>query len=93
MKESAEKDLEAAKPALESALAALNSITPKDIASLKALKNPPDIVKRIFDCVLLLRSGLYFWIFTSQLWTRSSASQSRSKSLQEIVCLGKEPDC
>ena len=58
VKESAEKDLEAAKPALESALAALNSITPKDIASLKALKNPPDIVKRIFDCVLLLRQVL-----------------------------------
>jgi dynein heavy chain, axonemal len=37
------------------ALDALNSITPKDIGSLKALKNPPDIVKRIFDCVILLR--------------------------------------
>jgi dynein heavy chain, axonemal len=37
------------------ALKALNSITPKDIGALKALKNPPDIVKRIFDCVLLLR--------------------------------------
>lgn len=37
------------------ALDALNSITPKDIGALKALKNPPDIVKRIFDCVLLLR--------------------------------------
>jgi hypothetical protein len=34
---------------------ALNSITSKDIGSLKALKNPPDIVKRIFDAVLLLR--------------------------------------
>ena len=55
VKESAEKDLEAAKPALDAAVAALNSITPKDIASLKALKNPPDVVKRIFDCVLLLR--------------------------------------
>lgn len=55
MKESAQKDLEAAKPALDAAVAALNSITPKDIASLKALKNPPDVVKRIFDCVLLLR--------------------------------------
>jgi hypothetical protein len=31
------------------------SIQPKDITSLKALKNPPDVVKRIFDCVLLLR--------------------------------------
>lgn len=37
------------------AVSALNSITPKDIGALKALKNPPDIVKRIFDCVLLLR--------------------------------------
>jgi hypothetical protein len=37
------------------ALKALNSITPKDIGGLKALKNPPDIVKRIFDSVLLLR--------------------------------------
>lgn len=55
VKESAEKDLEAAKPAMDAAVAALNSITPKDIASLKALKNPPDVVKRIFDCVLLLR--------------------------------------
>ena len=37
------------------AVKALGSITSKDIGSLKALKNPPDIVKRIFDCVLLLR--------------------------------------
>jgi dynein heavy chain len=51
----AERDLAAAKPALDAALAALNSISPKDITSLKALKNPPDVVKRIFDCVLLLR--------------------------------------
>lgn len=49
------QDLAAAKPALEEALSALNSITAKDINNLKALKNPPDIVKRIFDCVLLLK--------------------------------------
>ena len=55
VKEEAEKDLAAAKPALESALSALNSITPKDIVALKALKSPPDIVKRIFDSVLLFR--------------------------------------
>ena len=58
VKDDAEKDLAAAKPALDSALAALNSITQKDIVGLKALKNPPDVVKRIFDCVLLLRWGL-----------------------------------
>ena len=55
VKEEAEKDLAAAKPALEAALSALNSITPKDIVALKALKSPPDIVKRIFDSVLLFR--------------------------------------
>ena len=55
VKDDAEKDLAAAKPALDAALSALNSITSKDIVALKALKNPPDIVKRIFDCVLLLR--------------------------------------
>eukprot|EP00887_Chlorella_sp_A99_P001633 scaffold8.g1633.t1 len=60
VKEDAERDLAEAKPALDAALAALNSITPKDITALKALKNPPDVIKRIFDCVLLLR-----WV---QLW-------------------------
>ncbi len=55
VKDDAEKDLAAAKPALDAALSALNSITSKDIVALKALTNPPDIVKRIFDCVLLLR--------------------------------------
>jgi Microtubule-binding stalk of dynein motor len=55
VKNDAERDFAAAKPALDAALSALNSITPKDIVGLKALKNPPDVVKRIFDCVLLLR--------------------------------------
>ena len=54
-KDDAERDLMAAQPALDAALAALNSITPRDITALKALKNPPDVVKRIFDAVLLLR--------------------------------------
>ncbi|KAJ9508838.1 hypothetical protein QJQ45_028152, partial [Haematococcus lacustris] len=55
VKDDAERDLAAAKPALDAALSALNSISSKDITSLKALKNPPDVIKRIFDCVLLLR--------------------------------------
>jgi len=55
VKEDAERDLAAAKPALDAAVAALNSISPKDIQGLKALKNPPDVIKRIFDAVLLLR--------------------------------------
>ena len=55
VKADAEHDLAKAQPALDAAVAALNSITPKDIQGLKALKNPPDVVKRIFDAVLVLR--------------------------------------
>ena len=54
-KEEVEKDLEAAKPALLEAENALNAIKPDDIKNLKALKNPPIVIKIIFDGVLLLR--------------------------------------
>ena len=50
-----EKDLEAAKPALLEAESALNAIKSEDIKNLKALKNPPVVIKIIFDGVLLLR--------------------------------------
>lgn len=49
------RDLKAAKPALVAAEKALDAIRPDDIKGLKALKNPPNIIKRIFDAVLLLR--------------------------------------
>ena len=50
-----EKDLEEAKPALLEAENALNAIKAEDIKNLKALKNPPVVIKIIFDGVLLLR--------------------------------------
>ena len=56
------------------AVKALNSITPKDIGALKALKNPPDIVKRIFDCVLLLR----FYPLDKPQWQEVKGAQVRS---------------
>jgi len=53
-KDEVEKDLLAAKPALDDAENALKAITAKDIGLLKQLKMPPDLVKRVFDVVLLL---------------------------------------
>ncbi|MFN9901586.1 MAG: hypothetical protein ACK55Z_22945, partial [bacterium] len=50
-----EKDLEAAKPALLEAEDALKAIQPADIKNLTALKNPPSVIKIIFDGVLILR--------------------------------------
>mgnify|MGYP003961386239 CR=1 FL=1 len=56
VKESAEQDLAKAQPALLEAEAALKSIKAADITQLKALKTPPQLIKTIFDGVLILRS-------------------------------------
>ncbi|KAG9395874.1 Dynein heavy chain and region D6 of dynein motor [Carpediemonas membranifera] len=55
-KAKAEKHLEAAIPALEAAEQALNQIKPADIATLKKLAKPPNLIMRIMDGVLILRN-------------------------------------
>mmetsp|Transcript_13743 Transcript_13743/g.31844 ORF Transcript_13743/g.31844 Transcript_13743/m.31844 type:complete len:4493 (+) Transcript_13743:136-13614(+) len=59
-KEEVEEDLAAAKPALLEAETALSAISAKDIQGLKALKNPPVVIRVVFDGVLILkmRNGL-----------------------------------
>ncbi len=54
-KDDTQKDLETAQPALDAAIEALSSITTKDIQTLKKLQKPPELIKRIFDGVLILK--------------------------------------
>jgi len=77
-KAEAEKDLAAAGPALEEAKAALDSITPGDMKTLKALAKPPELIKRIFDGVVILMQfpldpgGCYFEVVKGTNWPTSS---------------------
>ncbi|KAH8056491.1 dynein light chain binding protein [Aureococcus anophagefferens] len=53
-KAAAEADLAKAQPFVDRANKAIESIKPKDIQEIKANKNPTDIIKMIFDCILIL---------------------------------------
>merc|ERR1719171_966040 len=55
MKEDVEADLAEAMPALEAALAALDTLSKKDIDEVKALKKPPGAVRLVLQCVCILK--------------------------------------
>ena len=55
IKEECESDLAEAIPALEAALAALNTLKPADITLVKAMKNPPPVIKLVMEGVCIMR--------------------------------------
>ncbi|XP_025109931.1 dynein heavy chain 3, axonemal-like isoform X5 [Pomacea canaliculata] len=54
IKEECESDLAEAIPALEAALAALNTLKPSDISLVKSMKNPPSAVKLVMESVCVM---------------------------------------
>jgi dynein heavy chain len=55
IQEEAQHELELAEPALRAATEALNSIKPGDITEIAGYANPPPLLKRIADAVMVLR--------------------------------------
>eukprot|EP00956_Cyclotella_meneghiniana_P009264 scaffold12733_cov74-Cyclotella_meneghiniana.AAC.6 len=53
-KASCQRDLAKAQPFVDEANEAINSIKPAHIGEIKKLSNPSDIIKLVFDCVLIL---------------------------------------
>eukprot|EP00117_Sycon_ciliatum_P004310 scpid857/ scgid8744/ Dynein heavy chain 5, axonemal; Axonemal beta dynein heavy chain 5; Ciliary dynein heavy chain 5 len=77
----AEGKLEAARPALEEAEAALQTIKPAHISTVRKLANPPHLIMRIMDCVLIL--------FQRKLstWTMDKEKPTNSPSWSESLKL------
>lgn len=55
IKDECDANLAEAMPILEAALAALNTLTPADIAIVKTMKNPPKGVKLVMEAVCILK--------------------------------------
>nr|XP_042905569.1 dynein axonemal heavy chain 7 isoform X2 [Parasteatoda tepidariorum] len=56
LKEECEADLAEALPALEAALAALDTLKPSDITLVKSMKNPPNAVKVVLAAVCIMQN-------------------------------------
>ncbi|GIY63283.1 dynein heavy chain 3, axonemal [Caerostris darwini] len=55
IKDDCERDLAEAIPAMEAAVAALNTLKPSDITLVKAMKNPPPGVKLVMEAICIMR--------------------------------------
>lgn len=56
IKDDCDGDLQEAIPALNSALAALNTLKPPDITIVKSMKNPPSAIKLVLEAVCVIRN-------------------------------------
>ncbi|KAI9015067.1 dynein heavy chain and region D6 of dynein motor-domain-containing protein [Gaertneriomyces semiglobifer] len=93
----AETQLEAAKPALEDATNALNSIQPAHISTVRKLAKPPHLVMRIMDGVLLLQKRRVDAVqqdpdrpCVKPSWSESLKLMSSPDFLSSLVNFGKD---
>uniref|UniRef100_T1J281 AAA+ ATPase domain-containing protein n=1 Tax=Strigamia maritima TaxID=126957 RepID=T1J281_STRMM len=93
----AEEKLDQARPALEEAEAALNTIKPAHIATVRKLGRPPHLIMRIMDCVLILFSKKMQPVkpdpeveFAKPSWAESLKMMSNTNFLQMLQTFPKD---
>jgi len=96
-KEAAEEKLEAAKPALAEAEAALQTIKPAHIASVRKLPKPPHLIMRVMDSVLLLFNLKLDSVVmdpekntVKPSWSESQKLMSQTSFLQQLMNFPKD---
>ena len=57
----AKRDLDAALPALNSAVSALNALSKNDIVEIKGFAKPPPLVQKVMECVCILLGAKTDW--------------------------------
>lgn len=58
IKDECDADLAVALPALNSALEALNTLTPQDITIVKSMQKPPTIIRMVLEAVCVIKGLL-----------------------------------
>ncbi|KAF5288622.1 hypothetical protein FQR65_LT11993 [Abscondita terminalis] len=97
IKDDCDSDLAEAMPILESALAALNTLTPADITIVKTMKNPPRGVKLVMEAVCIIKgvkpdklpnpSGIGF---IEDYWGPSKKLLNDIKFLEHLILFDKD---
>lgn len=97
IKDECDAHMEAAKPALNAALAALNTLTPNDITFVKSMKNPPKAVKLVMEAVCIIKDVKPDRIpdpssgkMMEDYWTPSKKLLNDIKFLEQLVHFDKD---
>lgn len=87
IQEDAQKDLDEALPALNAAVAALNSLTKGDITEVKSFAKPPPLVQTTMESVCVLLGRKADWETSKKLLGESNFME-QVRPFLEIVCAG-----
>lgn len=91
--------LKAAQPAFDEAEEVLRGVTPKDIQTLKGLKNPPAVARLLMDAVLIIKHRTVIKVahvedkgvnFLKDSWTTSSIVMVEPNFIESLITFDRQ---